>query len=150
MGEMADRDLDLMFDYDNDDGDYFGSPRKIFYGRGDCPQCGGPTVLRVGKFGKFYGCTSFPECKGSRQYIPIDQELTVSIRVVKTAKILVSEDGVHCGMRCPERGMAKIMGGGQVCYFFEENIERDDTDIRSAFIRCSKCLKKAKDIKKEA
>jgi ribonuclease HI len=30
----------------------------------DCPECGAPMVLRKGKFGKFYGCSRFPECKG--------------------------------------------------------------------------------------
>lgn len=29
-----------------------------------CPKCGGPMVVRVGKFGKFLSCAKFPECKG--------------------------------------------------------------------------------------
>ncbi|MBI2577320.1 MAG: type I DNA topoisomerase [Candidatus Wildermuthbacteria bacterium] len=28
-----------------------------------CPQCGSPLVIRLGRFGKFYACTKFPECK---------------------------------------------------------------------------------------
>lgn len=28
-----------------------------------CPLCGSPLVLRHGKFGDFYGCSSYPKCK---------------------------------------------------------------------------------------
>ena len=28
-----------------------------------CPRCGSPLKLRTGKFGDFWGCTSYPECK---------------------------------------------------------------------------------------
>lgn len=31
-----------------------------------CPECGGQMVPRDGKFGKFWGCKNFPECKGTR------------------------------------------------------------------------------------
>lgn len=30
---------------------------------GRCPRCGGTLVLRSGKFGQFYGCSSYPKCK---------------------------------------------------------------------------------------
>lgn len=29
----------------------------------ECPKCGRPLALRSGKFGRFYGCTGYPECK---------------------------------------------------------------------------------------
>jgi len=32
-----------------------------------CPRCDMPMVLRDGKYGKFYGCSSFPRCRGTRQ-----------------------------------------------------------------------------------
>jgi DNA topoisomerase I len=28
-----------------------------------CPKCGSPIVLKMGRFGKFYACSNFPECK---------------------------------------------------------------------------------------
>ena len=31
-----------------------------------CPKCGGPMRLRSGKFGEFWSCLKFPECRGSR------------------------------------------------------------------------------------
>jgi len=29
----------------------------------DCPQCGKELLVRVGRFGKFIGCSGFPDCK---------------------------------------------------------------------------------------
>jgi DNA polymerase III epsilon subunit family exonuclease len=31
-----------------------------------CPQCGGVLKHRSGKFGEFYGCTNFPQCRFTR------------------------------------------------------------------------------------
>lgn len=33
-----------------------------------CPKCGEKMVLREGYKGKFYGCSKFPECKGTMDY----------------------------------------------------------------------------------
>ncbi|MBI1730162.1 type I DNA topoisomerase [Candidatus Acetothermia bacterium] len=33
------------------------APKKI------CPKCGAPMNLREGKFGRFYGCSKYPDCK---------------------------------------------------------------------------------------
>lgn len=32
-----------------------------------CPECGKEMIRRKGKFGEFYGCTGFPECRGTRK-----------------------------------------------------------------------------------
>lgn len=32
-----------------------------------CPKCGGQLVMRKGKYGIFYGCSSFPKCKYTKQ-----------------------------------------------------------------------------------
>jgi len=29
-----------------------------------CPECGGPMIVKLGKYGKFLSCKKFPECKG--------------------------------------------------------------------------------------
>jgi DNA topoisomerase-1 len=28
-----------------------------------CPKCGGPIIIKMGRFGKFYACSKFPECR---------------------------------------------------------------------------------------
>lgn len=32
----------------------------------DCPKCGSPMQLKKGKYGEFWSCTKFPNCKGTR------------------------------------------------------------------------------------
>ena len=34
----------------------------------NCPRCGGPMRLRTGQFGDFWGCLSYPDCRGTRPY----------------------------------------------------------------------------------
>jgi DNA topoisomerase-1 len=29
----------------------------------DCPECGNPLIIRHGRYGKFIGCSNFPECR---------------------------------------------------------------------------------------
>ncbi len=33
-----------------------------------CPKCGKKLVLREGKYGKFYGCKGYPECRYTEKY----------------------------------------------------------------------------------
>lgn len=33
-----------------------------------CPDCGNPLVIRVGRYGKFVACSTFPACKYTRQF----------------------------------------------------------------------------------
>ncbi|MDP4010563.1 MAG: topoisomerase DNA-binding C4 zinc finger domain-containing protein, partial [Candidatus Spechtbacteria bacterium] len=28
-----------------------------------CPECGKPLIIRMGRFGRFFACSGFPECK---------------------------------------------------------------------------------------
>jgi DNA topoisomerase-1 len=34
-----------------------------------CPLCGNPLVIRHGKFGKFFSCSTFPACKFTKPYV---------------------------------------------------------------------------------
>ena len=33
-----------------------------------CPRCSSKMILRKGRYGKFYGCSKFPYCRGTRPY----------------------------------------------------------------------------------
>lgn len=39
-----------------------------------CPVCGGPMVVRKGRYGSFYACAKYPECRGTK---PITKDLNV-------------------------------------------------------------------------
>jgi len=34
-----------------------------------CPKCGKPVVIKLGRYGKFFSCTGFPECKYTAPYL---------------------------------------------------------------------------------
>jgi hypothetical protein len=35
-----------------------------------CPRCNSPMIFRDGPRGKFYSCSRFPRCRGTRDYLP--------------------------------------------------------------------------------
>ncbi|MCQ9209045.1 type I DNA topoisomerase [Granulicatella seriolae] len=35
----------------------------------DCDQCGSPMVIKLGRFGKFYACSNFPECHNTQAIV---------------------------------------------------------------------------------
>lgn len=37
--------------------------RNTAVANGKCPRCGGDLVLRNGRYGQFYGCSNYPNCK---------------------------------------------------------------------------------------
>lgn len=42
---------------------YHEEKTKNAISSGKCPQCGGNLVLREGVYGRFYGCSNYPNCK---------------------------------------------------------------------------------------
>jgi DNA topoisomerase I len=34
-----------------------------------CPECGSPLVVRIGRFGKFLACSTFPNCKFTKPFV---------------------------------------------------------------------------------
>lgn len=53
---------------DNDGSEVRYEPDFRPQGPGECPLCGGPTKLKNGRYGPFYGCLKWPECQGSRSH----------------------------------------------------------------------------------
>ena len=35
----------------------------------DCEKCGGPMVIKMGRYGKFIACSNYPECKNTKPYL---------------------------------------------------------------------------------
>lgn len=44
-------------------------------GRPVCPDCGGPLYKRKSKFGEFYGCGKYPNCKGTASTLQYDKAI---------------------------------------------------------------------------
>lgn len=48
--------------------------KKQMIESGVCPRCGGKLVLRKGKFGSFYGCSAYPQCKFTKNIREINND----------------------------------------------------------------------------
>lgn len=35
----------------------------------DCPECGNPMVIKIGRYGKFHACSNFPDCRHTQAII---------------------------------------------------------------------------------
>ncbi len=42
--------------------------QKEYVGR-DCPKCGAPLLVKWGRYGKFIGCSNFPECRHTEPWL---------------------------------------------------------------------------------
>ncbi len=56
-----------------------------------CPECGGELVIRLGRFGKFISCSTYPKCKYTRPLVN-----------------KVKEEPIKLGIMCPECGSELI------------------------------------------
>lgn len=51
----------------------------------DCELCGHPMVIKIGRFGKFYACSNFPECRNTK---PIVKKINVTCPVCKKGEVI--------------------------------------------------------------
>jgi hypothetical protein len=49
-------------------------------GKGACPKCNSEMVKRKGTYGMFWGCSRFPDCKGSRSMS--EKELSENMEIL--------------------------------------------------------------------
>jgi DNA topoisomerase-1 len=56
-----------------------------------CDNCGRPMVLKKGRFGQFYACSGYPDCKTTRPIAPAEQQ--------KKADVPLEEECPQCGAK---------------------------------------------------
>lgn len=97
-----------------------------------CPECEKPLVIRLGKNGRFYGCTGYPECAYTRSLEADGDEEPEAPEIVE-------------GRTCPTCDSALQIKTGKYgkfigctsypkCKFMEPLIKPKDTDVR-----CPQC-----------
>ncbi|CAN2923960.1 type I DNA topoisomerase [Streptococcus dysgalactiae] len=117
----------------------------------DCDVCGHPMVIKLGRFGKFYACSNFPECRNTKAITkeigvtcPICHKGQVIERKTKRNRIFYGCDrypecdftswDLPVGRNCPKSGdylvEKKVRGGGkqvvcsnETCDYKEEKIK---------------------------
>ncbi|MEK7124428.1 MAG: type I DNA topoisomerase [Patescibacteria group bacterium] len=52
-----------------------------------CPECSKPMVEKLGRFGRFYACTGFPECKHTESIVPVGEKIDIACPKCKTGKM---------------------------------------------------------------
>ncbi|AMB98692.1 DNA topoisomerase I [Aerococcus urinaehominis] len=51
----------------------------------DCDQCGHPMVIKLGRYGKFYACSNFPECHNTKAIV---KEIGVTCPTCKEGQVI--------------------------------------------------------------
>ena len=51
----------------------------------DCDQCGEPMVIKLGRYGKFYACSNFPDCRNTKAIV---KEIGVACPTCKEGQII--------------------------------------------------------------
>jgi len=59
--------------------------KKEYVGR-DCPECGAPLIIKWGRYGKFIGCSNFPECRHTEPWL---EKIGVSCPECEDGEIVV-------------------------------------------------------------
>ncbi|MCO6452567.1 MAG: type I DNA topoisomerase [Caldilineales bacterium] len=94
-----------------------------------CPECGNGLVIRQGRFGKFIGCSNYPECKYTRPIVadtgvacPIDGGKIVQKRSRKGRVFYGCDNWPECefvswnepiDLRCPRCGKSVLTKAGK-------------------------------------
>ena len=61
----------------------------------DCDVCGHPMVIKLGRYGKLYACSNFPDCRNTK---PIIKEIGVECPVCHKGQVVETEiqEGSAC------------------------------------------------------
>ena len=104
-----------------------------------CPVCAAPMLERWSRFGKFYGCSRFPECKGT---IPLNKDGKV-IRVNKEELICPKCEGalvVRMSRRGPFLGCSTFPKcNGTRNLESEKTVKQIEQEAEFAGVSCNLC-----------
>ena len=79
-----------------------------------CPSCGGWLDMKMGKFGRFLGCSNFPDCDYTRNLqrpTPVGRAAEKRDKA-RPKQALIGHDEDRCG--CPDATAAEPFGGCRV------------------------------------
>ncbi|EHJ55945.1 DNA topoisomerase 1 [Streptococcus urinalis FB127-CNA-2] len=117
----------------------------------DCDVCGHPMVIKLGRYGKFYACSNFPECHNTKA---ITKEIGVTCPKCKKGQVIERKTkknrvfygcdrypecdftswDIPIGRNCPKSGdylvEKKIRGGGKQVVCSNENCDYEEEKIK--------------------
>lgn len=80
-----------------------------------CPKCGGVLKECNGKYGKFLGCSNYPNCKFVRK-IDENQNVTVNVNIMEDKK--VNSINIESNNKCPQCGGDLTLKNGKYGKFY--------------------------------
>jgi DNA topoisomerase-1 len=85
-----------------------------------CEKCGSPMVIRWGRFGKFLACSSYPECKNTRELVHAgDRGPTTDDRGEESAEAVNGDrSSVNEERECEECGKPMVLKRGRYGLFW--------------------------------
>lgn len=117
----------------------------------DCDLCGHPMVIKLGRFGKFYACSNFPDCRNTKA---ITKEIGVTCPICKKGQVIERKTkknrvfygcdrypeceftswDIPVGRECPKSGdylvEKKIRGGGKQVVCSSESCDYKEEKIK--------------------
>jgi DNA topoisomerase-1 len=89
-----------------------------------CEKCGSEMELKIGRFGKYFACTGYPECKN-----------------IKSANELKTTEPEYTGETCPECGSRTVIRSGKFGKFIgcEKYPDCNFTKQLTLGIKCPSC-----------
>ncbi|HOX41345.1 MAG TPA: type I DNA topoisomerase, partial [bacterium] len=104
-----------------------------------CPECGKPLVIRLGRYGKFFACSGFPECKYSR---PLENKIDPDTKVIdaggETVALSAAEEE-----KCEKCGGKMVLKEGRFGAFLAcENYPKCKNTkslVTSTGMKCPEC-----------
>ncbi|HEY2932555.1 MAG TPA: type I DNA topoisomerase [Acidobacteriota bacterium] len=95
-----------------------------------CEKCGRPMVLKKGRFGEFFACSGYPECRTTRKIVSSGGERHVKM-------------DVPTGERCPKCGEEMVIKHGRFGEFTACSKYPDCRYIKqeTTGVQCPKCKK---------
>ncbi|MDO8513177.1 MAG: type I DNA topoisomerase [bacterium] len=86
-----------------------------------CPECKKDLVIKLGRFGKFYACSGYPECEYTRPYLENEEGEAMSAKEVKE---LTDEKCPKCGaqLAVKQGRFGKFLGCSEYpkCHFTKQ------------------------------
>jgi DNA topoisomerase-1 len=65
----------------------------------ECDKCGKPMQLKSGRFGKYFGCTGYPDCKNTRKLLRNGQAAPPKCDPIHMPELLCSDGKAHYVLR---------------------------------------------------
>ncbi|HMT03741.1 MAG TPA: topoisomerase DNA-binding C4 zinc finger domain-containing protein, partial [Burkholderiales bacterium] len=103
----------------------------------NCPDCGKQLIMRFGKYGKFIGCSGYPECKYMRKVTKDNASEEIEELQIISDRLCPKDEGTLV-IRNGRFGKFISCKNYPKCKYIE-NIDKPASEAKSLNITCPEC-----------